>query len=222
LVEVALIDLQRWRGVASHFNRATPLDSWLYDVMGGLILAVTLVCLDLTVRLLRRPPAGMPADMVLAARAGFVLLSVSCLLGIWASMHGDRRSQAGLAPEILGAAGVVKFPHGVVIHAVQWLPALAWAAWRAGLAERSRLRLVATATLGSGLMLAYALAQTLLGLGRFDAPPALAVLLALAVACLGVPVVVTAAAWLWSRRQPPGWCDHRCWRNNQSSTARSR
>ncbi len=199
LVEVALIALQRWRGVASHFNRATPLDSALYDVMGWLILFVTLVCLDLTVRLLRRGPVGMSADMLLAARAGFVLLSVSCLLGIWASLHGDARAQAGLAPETLGAAGVVKFPHGAVIHAVQWLPALAWAARWAGIAARGRLRLVATAALGSALLLAYALAQTLLGRGRFDATPPLAGLLIVAMACLAVPAAITAAAWLRPR-----------------------
>ncbi|MFM7107432.1 MAG: hypothetical protein ACKOZU_02325 [Planctomycetaceae bacterium] len=203
LVEVALIDLQRWRGVASHFNRATPLDSVLYDVMGGLILFVTLVCLDLTVRFLRRPPAGMPADMVLAARAGLGLLSVSCLLGIWASVHGEGRMQAGLAPEILGAAGVVKFPHGAVIHAAQWLPALAWAACRAGIAERRRLRLVAAAVLGSVLVLAYALAQTLLGRGRFDAPPNLLALLAAGTACLAAPAAITAAAWLRPHHPPP-------------------
>jgi len=195
-VEVALIDLQRWRGVASHFNRGTPLDSALYDVMGGLILFVSLVCLDLTVRLLRRPAADMPADMVLAARVGFTLLSVSCLLGIWSSVYGDLRVQAGLAPETFGAAGVAKFPHGAVIHAVQWLPALAWAAARAGIAARGRVRLVAAASVASALMLAYAVAQTLQGRSRFDTSPALAALLAVAVAGLAVPAAITAAAWL--------------------------
>lgn len=165
-IEVALIDLQRWRGVASHFNRATPLDSWLYDVMGGLILFVTVVIVDLTVRWFHtRPP--VTADMLLAARAGLVLLVVSCLLGIWASMHGDAQVARGLAPEIYGAAGVVKFPHGVVIHAIQWLPLIAWAARRVGLSGRARLLLVAVATVASGLLLAYALAQTLAGRPRF-------------------------------------------------------
>ena len=196
LVEVALIDVQRWRGVASHFNRTTPLDSALYDFMGGLILFVTLVCLDLTVRWLWRPPIDMPADMVLAARVGFVLLAVSCLLGIWASVHGDVRSQAGLPPETFGAAGVVKFPHGAVIHAVQWLPALAWAAHRAGIAVRRRLQMVGTAALGSVFVLVYALAQTLLGRSRFDAPFALIVLLNAAEVCLAVPVVVVGEAWI--------------------------
>ena len=59
---VLLIDLQTWRGVASHFNRDTPLDSFLYDAMGGLIVFVTVVCTDLTVRLWRRPPAGIPGQ----------------------------------------------------------------------------------------------------------------------------------------------------------------
>lgn len=168
LIEVALIDLQRWRGVASHFNRQTPLDSWLYDVMGGLILVVTAVIIDLTVRWCRaRPPVA--TDMLLAARAGLVLLVVSCLLGIWAGAHGDMQVAAGRPPEIFGAAGVVKFPHGVVIHAIQWLPFVAWAARRAGLGDRTRMLLVAAATAASALLLAYALAQTLGGRPRFGA-----------------------------------------------------
>ena len=166
LVEVGLIDLQRWRGVASHFNRQTPFDSRLYDLMGGLILLVTIVIIDLTVRWCRtRPPVG--ADMLLAARAGLVLLAVSCLLGIWASVHGDMQAAAGRPPEIFGAAGVVKFPHGVVIHAIQWLPLIAWATRWVGLGERTRTLFVAAATAGSALMLAYALTQTLAGRPRF-------------------------------------------------------
>jgi len=189
LVEVGLIDLQRWRGVASHFNRGTPFDSFLYDFMGGLILWVTLVSIDLTIRFLVRP-GGLTADMLLAARAGLVLLSVSCLLGIWASVHGDLRAAAGLPPETVGAAGVTKFPHGAVIHALQWLPLLAWAARRVGLGEPLRLRLVAAATAGTTLVLVYALLQTLAGRGRLDATPASAALLVVGLACLAVPAVV--------------------------------
>ncbi|MDA0817484.1 MAG: hypothetical protein O2946_07965, partial [Planctomycetota bacterium] len=81
-VEVALIDLQRWRGVASHFNRSTPLDSFLYDAMGGLIVWVTLVSAGLMLRFFRSQ-VGLPADMLLAARSGLVGLVWSCVLGMW-------------------------------------------------------------------------------------------------------------------------------------------
>jgi hypothetical protein len=166
-IEVFLVDLQRWRGVASHFNRATPLDSFLYDAMGVLILFVSLVIVDLTIRLFRTP-AALPPDLLLAARVGMALLAISCGLGLWVSVHGDRQLALGLAPERYGAAGVPKFPHGVVIHAIQWLPAVAWAARRAGLGLARRRRLVALASVATVALLAYALAQTFTGRARFD------------------------------------------------------
>jgi hypothetical protein len=198
-VEVFLIDLQRWRGVASHFNRDTPLDSFLFDAMGALIVAVTLVIADLTLRLLLQRPT-VTADMLLAARAGMLLLLVSCLLGIWVGMHGETRIDQGLDPTRLGVAGVPKFPHGVVIHAVQWLPALAWAARWAGITTASRVWLVATAATGSTLFLIYALVQTALGRSRFDTVPVTAALLVVSLACLAIPAVTTAWSWLYGRQ----------------------
>ena len=198
-VEVLLIDVQRWRGVGSHFNRDTPLDSFLFDAMGALIVAVTLVIADLTLRLVLRRPA-VAADMLLAARAGMLLLLVSCLLGIWVGMHGETRIDQGLDPTRLGVAGVPKFPHGAVIHAVQWLPALAWAARWTGITTASRVWLVATAATGSTLFLIYALVQTGLGRSRFDTVPATAALLVVSLACLAVPAVTTAWLWLYGRQ----------------------
>ena len=194
LVEVALIDLQAWRGVASHFNRSTPLDSFLYDAMGGLILFVTLVAIDLMVRFFIQRTALEP-DMLLAARAGLVFLVWSCLLGIWVSVHGDIRMATGLAPETFGREGVPKFPHGAVIHALQWLPLFAWAARRAGLPPSRRFPLVASATLGTALLGAFALVQTLAGRARFDTTPPTYALLAAGIVCLSVPVWITAWAW---------------------------
>ncbi|MFM7035100.1 MAG: hypothetical protein ACKOYJ_07955 [Planctomycetia bacterium] len=195
LIEVVLIDLQRWRGVASHFNRETRLDSLLYDLMGGLILFVTVVIVDLTIRFVWQRSA-IAGDMLLAARAGLLFLAISCVLGIWASVHGDMRATTGLSPETFGAAGVTKFPHGMALHAIQWLPMLAWASRRTGLEDRVRWRLVAVATVGTTLLLAYALTQTLGGRGRFDTTAVGATILVIAAVCLVVPTMITAAAWM--------------------------
>ena len=203
VVEVALIDLQRWRGVASHFNRDTPFDAAAYDLMTWLILGATLVIGDLAIRSLVQA-ARLPPDMLLAARAGLVLLAISCLLGIWTGAAGEARRAAGLPPEAYGVAGVLKFPHGAALHALQWLPLLAWAARRAGVEEGGRVRLVAVAALGTALFGCYALAQTLLGRGRFDVVPMTAALLVAAATCLLWPVAaVAAAAWRSRHRRGP-------------------
>ena len=201
VVEVGLIDMQRWRGVASHFNRSTPLDSFLYDAMGVLILWVTLVAAALAVRSFRQP-VSVSADMLVALRGGLVALVWSCVLGIWVSAHGEMQMMAGLPPEAFGTAGVPKFAHGAVIHALQWLPLMAWAARRAGLGERARLRLVWMGTLGTGLLAAYALLQTLAGRPRLDGSWPLVGLFAASVVVL-LPAVLVTLCGLAVRRPPP-------------------
>ena len=110
LIEVGLIDLQQWRGVASHFNRSTPIDSAIYNLMGLLIVWVTGVIIFLTVRSFIEPLL-QPTPMVIAIQYGLLYLTISCLLGIVINISGDLRMQDGLPPSRFGVAGVPKFPH---------------------------------------------------------------------------------------------------------------
>ena len=192
VVEVGLIDLQQWRGVPSHFNRTTTLDSNIYNVMGILILGVTGVILMLTVRSFTNE-VTQPTPMVIAMQSGLVYLAISCILGVLINISGDLRVQEGLLPARYGQAGVPKFPHGVVIHALQWLPVIAWLTAKAkfGMFVQRQMSIVASAA--TGLLLIYASIVTLLGRARFDAPVPLAIVFYIAVllfVSLGAVIVV--------------------------------
>src|SRR5215213_7008900 len=52
--EVAIIDLQAWRGTTSHFNAATTLDRVLFGVMGAAIMIQTFVSVAVAVALWRQ------------------------------------------------------------------------------------------------------------------------------------------------------------------------
>src|SRR5579884_977081 len=49
LGEVFLISMQQWRGVASHFNFATPFDDTVFTIMGNLVTIIGVIVLILTV-----------------------------------------------------------------------------------------------------------------------------------------------------------------------------
>ena len=205
LIEVGLIDLQQWRGVASHFNRSTPIDSAIYNLMGLLIVWVTGVIIFLTVRSFIEP-LSQPTPMVIAIQYGLLYLTISCLLGIVINISGDLRMQDGLPPSRFGVAGVPKFPHGVVIHALQWLPLFSWGAAWAHFSKSTQRRLILLASRASGLLLIYASIVTLLGRARFDAPPSLAVILYVAVAALlglSTVVILGISKHILATRQKP-------------------
>ncbi len=164
LLEVGLITGQQWRGQASHFNRSTPLDGAVEAVMLALISFVTAGILVLAVRSIRLP--SQPAETRIAIRGGLWLLVVSCGLGFVAHALGEWNVAAGHSPSILRPAGVLKYPHGAALHAIQWLPLLAW-----GLRQfriRSAVSYMIYALMAQILFLAAALWQTTHGRDRFD------------------------------------------------------
>lgn len=169
LVEVAGITVQKWRGVPSHLNFATTTDGVIaatlaVTAIAGLIPAI----IAITVLAYRRLDA--PAEMRLAVRAGLAVLLLSQLAG--AALIANGRS-IGLPPEatdlsIFGAAGQLKVPHAVTLHALQALPILAailaWTSWQG----RARVRIVAIATAGYGGLILVAVLQALQGLAPTD------------------------------------------------------
>jgi len=123
--------VQRWRGVASHFNNDTALDSLLFLLMGGGAIAVAatviLVMTVLAFTAMRASPS-----MALAIRAGLLILLVAQVVGGWMIQHGLRPAGEGVTDGLttFGAAGVMKVPHAVAIHGIQVLPAPA--CWSSG------------------------------------------------------------------------------------------
>lgn len=165
-VEVFLISLQYWRGVASHFNHATPFDLAVHLVMDACVFVLTLAIANLMVRSFGNWNA--PRQTQVAYQQGLVLLFVSCLIGFLILGIGFVNKSKGLPPEIYFGAGVLKFPHGIAIHAVQYLTVLAWALHRVGSTERLAARLVMSAAIGFWGQLLFSLLQTFQGRGRFE------------------------------------------------------
>jgi hypothetical protein len=184
--EVAWVAVQRWRGVASHFNFATTLDTRLFLAGAAAITVTVTVTVALTVLAFTRLRAA--SSMAVAIRAGLLILLVAQGVGGWMIGHGVGPASDGVTQGLttFGAAGVMKVPHAVAMHAIQVLPALAWLLSFAPVGERRRLGLVWAATTGYGALVAVSLGQTAAGLAPLDLGAAAAALSLLGVALLGL------------------------------------
>jgi hypothetical protein len=191
---------QRWRGVASHFNQATTLDYALF-LLGAAAIAVT-VTFILVLTVLAFTAMRASPSMAVAIRAGLLILLVAQGVGGWMIGHGVGPASDGVTEGLttFGAAGVMKVPHAVAIHAIQVLPALAWLLGFTAVAERRRLALVQTATLGYVALVAVSLLQTAAGQAPSDVGVAAAVLYLLGVLLLGTAFGAT----LLALRNPTG------------------
>jgi hypothetical protein len=193
--EVVWVSLQRWRGVASHFNDTTALDELLFLVMGGVAVAVT-ATIVLIVTVLAFTSMRASPSMALAIRAGLLILLVAQAVGGWMIQHGLGAVEEGMTEGLttFGAAGVMKVPHAVAMHGVQVLPALAWLLSFAALPERRRLGLVRVAALGYVALVVVSVLQTAAGVAPFEVGVVAVVLYLLGVALLGVAFVVALLA----------------------------
>ena len=201
VAEVALISLQRWRGVASHFNTDIAFDATVFQLMGLMVAIAALDILAVTTRALASLRAT--PSMKLAIRAGLLLLVAGQVLGQLILLNGATvlhdNPGAGLAQaNVLGLAGQMKVPHAVALHAIQALPGLAWLLSFTALTERVRLRLVLVATAGYTGLLLVNVAQTFRGLAplTLDITALVALLLSLTL-LLGATALTLASLLRW-------------------------
>lgn len=147
LVEIVIIALQALRGVASHFNIATPLDGALFSIMGVFVALLWFAGLALAILLLmQRLPEP---EIAWSIRIGMLITLVGAGVGFVMTMP-TAEQQAGWATggplTIAGAhaigapdsapgmaltgwsltGGDLRIGHFVGLHAMQVMPWVGW------------------------------------------------------------------------------------------------
>ena len=156
VVEVAGITVQAWRGVPSHFNMETPVNQAIAMTLaaGGAILIVVLVAFS--VYAFRGDPAQSPS-MRLALRTGFATMLIALASGAGMIARGVTLVNTGQQQLAYQVGGFLKPLHGVSLHGLLVLPAVAWLVARTGWSEAARTRAVAVAAGGYGVAMVVAL-----------------------------------------------------------------
>ena len=183
VLEVAIIDLQAWRGTTSHFNASTIFDQVLFAIMGTAIMIQTVASVTVAVALWRQQFAER--SLGFALRFGMTLTIAGALTGpLMTRPTPDQLAgaRAGQGMPVVGAhsvggpdggAGVpvtgwsrdhgdIRVAHFVGLHAIQLLALVAIGArrWRT---ERDRVRLVLTATASYATLFVLLLWEALSG-----------------------------------------------------------
>lgn len=141
--EVAMITLQKWRGVPSHFNTVTDFDAIIFGIMAISVLLVVLGLILLLVWVLVQFQGN--GGERLAVIIGLVSLIAAGYVGNDIISAGEAHLEAtGNIPYevVFGAEGSAKLSHFVGMHLIQFLAVLAI------IAERHRLILVALGSVG--------------------------------------------------------------------------
>lgn len=200
LVEVFLITMQTWRGTASHFNESTFFDAVVFHWMGYLVTAISVLIALLTWRSFG--PLRTTAPMSVAVRSGMSLLLFSCLFGFFMIWHGEQQIAQAANPGTYGSAGAMKFPHGIPMHAIQWLPLTAFLLRISRLSVNWQLWGTWSAVVAQVGLTGYSLWQTLAGRSRFDLTIGSGVLLAISLIAFVVPWLLIAWQWIPQERMP--------------------
>ena len=163
LLEIVIIDVQAWRGTASHFNIGTLVDGILFTIMGLAIVAQTMAAIALAVALWRQHFSDRALGWAL--RLGMTVTIVGAMTGglmtqptraqIDNARAGHRMTVAGAhtvgapdgGPGLPGTGwsrehGDLRVAHFLGLHALQLLPLAALVFVRRGWHELRRVRMV--------------------------------------------------------------------------------
>jgi len=163
LLEIVIIDVQAWRGTASHFNIGTLVDGILFTIMGLAIVAQTMAAIALAVALWRQHFSDRALGWAL--RLGMTVTIVGAMTGglmtqptraqIDDARAGHRMTVAGAhtvgapdgGPGLPGTGwsrehGDLRVAHFLGLHALQLLPLAALLFVRRGWHEVRRVRMV--------------------------------------------------------------------------------
>jgi hypothetical protein len=145
LLEIAIIDLQAWRGTTSHFNVGTPLDATLFATMGLAIVVQTAASVAVAVALWRQSFAdraigwalrlGMIITILGAATGGLMTRPTAAQLDAVRQTHVMPVAGAHTVGAPDGGRGLpgtgwstthgdLRVGHFVGLHAIQALPLL--------------------------------------------------------------------------------------------------
>ena len=164
-LEVFIITMQTWRRVPSHFNQKTEFDAKMFGLMGVLIGVVSL-----QIFLLNFLSFFLPANsFTRSAQYGISLLSLGCILGFVITSVAFSNLQKGESTTRYKRKGILKFPHGLPLHAVQFLPIQTWLMNYSAVPLQKGNLLLDLSALGFLLATIYGIVQTFSGKARFEA-----------------------------------------------------
>ncbi|TNC28532.1 hypothetical protein [Amycolatopsis alkalitolerans] len=140
VVEVALVTMQVWRGVPSHFDFETGFDTVVSMMLAiGAVIIVTVLGFTLAAL---RSTSGLSPSMLLALRFGLVVLIAALAVGAVMIVDGVRLARGGEPQLAYTTAGALKPVHFVAMHAILVVPALAWLMRFTDWTERRRTRII--------------------------------------------------------------------------------
>jgi hypothetical protein len=146
-LETALVSLQVWRGVPSHFNLETPFDGLVARMLAAGGVALVAIIGTLLVLAFRRNPTT-PISLRIAVRIGFVTLFISLIVGAAMIAKGMILVFGGDPQAAYATGGFLKPTHAATMHAILVLPLFAWLLSFADWPERRRVFVVSLAAAG--------------------------------------------------------------------------
>jgi hypothetical protein len=152
-LEIALITMQRWRGVASHFNTDTLTDGVVFQLMGILIVIASVPIVRWTITVLR--DRTLAPERRAAVGGGLALLVVGLVVGLAIAQLGSVGRIVEIPSLVTAARGLVP-AHALALHGIQAMALLGWLLPRFVTSGARRVALLHAATIGGLVVIVIA------------------------------------------------------------------